>query len=427
VISEVVDWSSLVCGEDTEFVTALKSSADSYACLCADGSLEVLWTVEKDGSTRELATILSANSGKFREIAQRDGSVVGWTRALLAAALDGGSRNPQWLSLLKLGQIFAITCIALDNTGQDQLPWRLSAEGCSLHALGYRLTHSRSGTISDGRNRFRLEPLYRVPIANGSIIVNPHHAIVKDLMLAGYVFPDAGTVHEANMFPFTDPRHTADIFALRDGAVLLERTWPHGASMVADFGCSFMPVASPNSKDSVSLSSEHFPGWIVASLDSPLYMAECLVHEASHNLLYEVLREQSLFVEEIALDHKWYSPWRPDPRPLDGLLHACFVFNNVLNMYGRLAISHASEEDVYAARRRLGIELQRVAIGLDTLERSNGLTEVGSRLIAELAIRAQYWSRKDLGLVSPEDLRAINDHRSKWQTAYPQYRMNGSI
>lgn len=79
----------------------------------------------------------------------------------------------------------------------------------------------------------------------------------------------------------------------------------------------------------VSFSDNSVPGCIYLSIKSYkenisyLDIADSIIHESRHQKLYLLQREMK-FVEDDSI--KVYSPWREDPRPPSGLLHAIFVF-----------------------------------------------------------------------------------------------------
>ena len=64
---------------------------------------------------------------------------------------------------------------------------------------------------------------------------------------------------------------------------------------------------------------------IITCYESPYVLAEDLIHEFNHNVLF-ALEDQGSFFEESDIDpvndQQFYSPWREDPRPIYGLFHA---------------------------------------------------------------------------------------------------------
>ena len=63
-------------------------------------------------------------------------------------------------------------------------------------------------------------------------------------------------------------------------------------------------------------------------------MVDLLVHESSHVLLFGVSAEGAL--TENSGRERYDSPLRRDKRPIDGILHACFVATRVHLAMNRL-------------------------------------------------------------------------------------------
>lgn len=75
-----------------------------------------------------------------------------------------------------------------------------------------------------------------------------------------------------------------------------------------------------------SSSFSELPGSFAASIvDNPWELGETFIHEFHHNRLFCVEEDTPLL--EFSRDPgAYYSPWRPDPRPARGVLHAISVF-----------------------------------------------------------------------------------------------------
>lgn len=66
--------------------------------------------------------------------------------------------------------------------------------------------------------------------------------------------------------------------------------------------------------------------------ESDIHVAECIIHEYSHCELHCVQDTVLLTnIENNILEY--YSPWRKDPRPLLGLVHAIYIGNEILAFY----------------------------------------------------------------------------------------------
>ena len=87
------------------------------------------------------------------------------------------------------------------------------------------------------------------------------------------------------------------------------------------------PEAQPD--QAVSLSDNSTPGALYVGVEvsgkpiNPFLLADSIIHEHRHQKLYLLQREATLLEADVPL---LKSPWRSDPRPPSGLLHALFVF-----------------------------------------------------------------------------------------------------
>lgn len=95
---------------------------------------------------------------------------------------------------------------------------------------------------------------------------------------------------------------------------------------------------------SVSLNS--FPFIVFASFHSELMLVETLVHEADHQRLYLISRYEDFQLGSYKIDSRlaFRSPWRDDPRPLEGLLWGASAFVRVSKMWATLALQAGSLE-----------------------------------------------------------------------------------
>lgn len=93
---------------------------------------------------------------------------------------------------------------------------------------------------------------------------------------------------------------------------------------------SFVPLQAPEgSLPSSSNSSIDTMFWYSIT-DEPLLMAEMIIHEYSHQRLFR-LQDTDPLIDPVIHGSGWekceiYSPWRDDPRPINGVFHGFIVF-----------------------------------------------------------------------------------------------------
>lgn len=116
----------------------------------------------------------------------------------------------------------------------------------------------------------------------------------------------------------------------------------------------------------------------------PVWLLETFVHEWFHNQLF-FLDEETPILREIPGPAENYSPWRPDPRPPHGLIHAVYVHVPVARAFLRL---HESGEAQGAAARYVEHNLIRMRwqmpMGLAVLEHACDLTDFGQAFMGGL-------------------------------------------
>lgn len=139
----------------------------------------------------------------------------------------------------------------------------------------------------------------------------------------------------------------------------------------------------------VSFSDDSAPGALYCSvrrsdgLISALDLADSLVHEHRHQKLYLLDRYVPVVLRDRPLVA---SPWREDPRPPSGLLHAVFVFVELLDFWRYVAGAEAGP-DAQRGNEQVSIITGRLRSAFATL-RAVALTEQGNRLVESLEARA---------------------------------------
>jgi HEXXH motif-containing protein len=120
---------------------------------------------------------------------------------------------------------------------------------------------------------------------------------------------------------------------------------------------------------------------------SPVAVADLLVHEGSHLLLFGLSADRPLTSN--AGGERYSSPFRPDPRPVDGIFHACFVATRVHLAMSQILTSPnlgAADRQDAIARRAANSAAARKA--LDVLAKHAIVTENGRAMLDEMS---RYW------------------------------------
>lgn len=112
-----------------------------------------------------------------------------------------------------------------------------------------------------------------------------------------------------------------------------------------------------------------------------LDVMECLLHESLHQKLYHAEEGSSLFEGENGDEEIYYSPWRPDARPLRMLVHGAFVFTGVAQMWKMIAqreeLENLKDEALFHVHYRVG----QVKRAIDVVGKYGLPTSLGSKIV----------------------------------------------
>lgn len=149
-------------------------------------------------------------------------------------------------------------------------------------------------------------------------------------------------------------------------------------------------------------------------------MGEVLVHEYRHNLLHALEAMTGLFLPDSPRDAVYYSPWRDDPRPLHGILHAIFTFSGVVAYYlGLLENVEQPANNERAARRRTCAHTARLRLGLDQMNAAR-LTPFGAGLVKGIEGQVRNFEtrvKRFEGHDTEDAVAFVRAHAEKWQSS----------
>jgi uncharacterized protein len=248
---------------------------------------------------------------------------------------------------------------------------------------------------------------------------------------AGSIFIDPWDPYFSNVWhklTFPDGVHVFDVTCdeigrwqatLTESLGLLREVWPEMESEVSALVHTIVAVNSPGGRTNYSCSSDDFWGAILCSFDPPPILAEVLVHEFGHIFLFELLEIHGIFAEDAPKEAVYYSPWRPDPRPLLGVLHAVYTFVHIAEYYRRMLWRDPSN---IGFRERYSLILGRLERGMQVLAESAKLNGAGERFFALLdrGIRRQRESEEWWPLPAVES--SLDEHLLTWKKKYPALR-----
>lgn len=174
---------------------------------------------------------------------------------------------------------------------------------------------------------------------------------------------------------------------LADAIALVENAGPEIREDCLLFVHAALPLFSGSRERFGSQSPEESEGLTyLPGATSLANLAECFVHEAMHVKLFHVEALLPLFQSDSPADDGYYSPWRPDPRPLRMLLHGCYVFTFVAFIWQQWAQSAgANLPDRDTCCRNAFKRACEVLAGLAALRQFARMTPIGERLVHEIS------------------------------------------
>jgi len=174
---------------------------------------------------------------------------------------------------------------------------------------------------------------------------------------------------------------------VREALGFLVEAWPDALPDIVAMFRGVLALEVPNNRI-LSSSSPGTPLVIQLTVrpgEGKVLLAESIVHEIAHVKLDLLWRIGPLLHDDG--NPRWRHPWRPDPRPMRGVLLGAHAFANVLCMY-----QEALARDIAAATALSEIDARRRELheALAVLAAHAQLTPNGAALFAGLCTLADY-------------------------------------
>jgi hypothetical protein len=151
---------------------------------------------------------------------------------------------------------------------------------------------------------------------------------------------------------------TFEVFSNRliEGLDFLRRCWPEMADEISILVKQILVATGSSSATQHFDGGSHYQLWGLLLLNpafhrSPLAIAEVLVHETGHLLLFGFTTDEPLVLNPET--DFFPSPLRSDPRPMDGIFHATYVSARMALTMQRIASATFLDSEIRAEARRL--------------------------------------------------------------------------
>ena len=174
---------------------------------------------------------------------------------------------------------------------------------------------------------------------------------------------------------------------------------------------TLVPLDQPGGTGDASATARHAFGSIGAALPAtPAALALLLVHEFQHAKLGAVLDLFDLF-DKSDTAPRHYAPWRPDPRPLEGLFQGAYAHIGVTDYWrGRRHTTPGDTAEIQFSRWRV-----HTAEAMEVLLKSGSLTSLGVRFVEAMRDTVSPWCDEPVSPVAAEAARSASvAHRAAY-------------
>ncbi|MEU2625628.1 FxsB family cyclophane-forming radical SAM/SPASM peptide maturase [Kitasatospora sp. NPDC007106] len=194
--------------------------------------------------------------------------------------------------------------------------------------------------------------------------------------------------------------------ALREAWELIGRDLPGYAPGLAAGLSTVTPLRpGPPGRDVSAAARQAFGAVGIARPATAPILALLLVHEFQHVKLGAVLDRHELY--DPADDRLYHAPWRPDPRPLEGLLQGTYAHLAVTEFWAGRVRAYDGLPGAAAEHARLQLARWRAhtAAAVEDLAGSGSLTPLGERLVAGMREAVTPWLSVPVGAVAEAAVR----------------------
>ncbi len=173
------------------------------------------------------------------------------------------------------------------------------------------------------------------------------------------------------------------------------------------------PMVAPEGNQASATSQQAFGCIGMSTSPDAHFLAITLAHETQHAKLGALADVVPLTLPDIG--HRFYAPWRDDPRPASGLLHGVYAHLGIAG-YWRRQRCHEFGEVGFRAHREFARWRDAAALGAQTIAESGQLTPAGQSFVAGITNTLEAWRRES---VPPEaaahSREAANQHLTNWR------------
>ncbi|MFI9270784.1 FxsB family cyclophane-forming radical SAM/SPASM peptide maturase [Kitasatospora sp. NPDC052896] len=328
------------------------------------------------------------------------GADQGGLAEVAAAAMLRAGRQDELALPVRAGAVQLPTLGRLFTGGSGTAVLRGTAEGCTVRTPdGERL---RIGWDQEADERW--QPVRRVALPGWTVALE-----------------DTDPQRDSHQWP-VEPRLSAEALAgwtgaLREAWELTVRDLPgHAAGIAAGLGTLTPLRPGPAGRDVSAAARQAFGAVGIARPATAPILALLVAHEFQHVKLGAVLDFHDLY--DPADQGRYHAPWRPDPRPLEGLLQGTYAHLAVTEFWGTRVAAYDGlpGEPAEHARTQLATWRALTDRAIDTLAGSGALTPLGERFAGGMRTAVAPWLAVPVGAAATAAAeRAIAENQAAWQ------------
>jgi hypothetical protein len=177
-----------------------------------------------------------------------------------------------------------------------------------------------------------------------------------------------------------------------------------------------------------------YPNFSIASLKKVIFISiealeqelllvtESIIHEFSHCELH-IIQDTILLCRNKSLEYIYYSPWRKDPRPLIGLIHAIYVSINIIKFYSTFfANKLATKQELEFVMDRVSIISHQILIAIRQINKVE-LNDVFFAMFEQFNLDT-IQIMKEFNLTQTEIPSSVIGHIIEWKLKNKNLKIN---
>jgi hypothetical protein len=145
-----------------------------------------------------------------------------------------------------------------------------------------------------------------------------------------------------------------------------------------------------------------------------MHIAECIIHEQSHCDLH-IIQDTTLLVATGFESVNLYSPWRKDPRPILGIIHAIFISINVLYFYKNTINSKIQNDKINPEQVLSKMEVIINQIQLAKLQLQNRFLTVFTNTMLNFIVKESELIENEFALFNSKYPLEVIRHIEQWK------------